>query len=128
MGGQLRRGVEEVDAEFEGAADGGEGFVVGDGPEDVPERGGAEADAADLDPRASELPPLQKPPSGRLRRRHSRYRSSPPASDEDDDRIGCRAPREEGRGSGARRKAHGLTRGFRISTTRSGNWACGLTV
>lgn len=54
-----RRGVEEVDAEFESTAHGGEGLVTGDGTEDVAKRGRAEADAAELEAGVAKLPPLQ---------------------------------------------------------------------
>lgn len=53
-----RGGVEEVDAELEGKADGGEGVSVGDVAEDVTKGGGAEAETADLEAGVPQLPPL----------------------------------------------------------------------
>nr|CAB3462071.1 unnamed protein product [Digitaria exilis] len=57
-GVSVRGGVEEVDAEVERAADGGAGCVAGHVPEDVAERGGAEADGADAETRAAKLAEL----------------------------------------------------------------------
>ena len=54
-----RRGVEEVDAEVEGGADGGEGLFGGHVAEDVAEGGGAESDAAKAEPGGPQLPSLE---------------------------------------------------------------------
>lgn len=62
----VRGGVEEVDAEVERTADGGAGGVAGHVPEDVAERGGAEADGADAEARAAQLAELHGVGSGRV--------------------------------------------------------------
>lgn len=49
-------------------ADGGEGIVLGDAAEDVAERGGAEADAAEVEARSAERAALHH--GRRRRRRH----------------------------------------------------------
>jgi hypothetical protein len=60
----VRGGVEEVDADVEHAADGGACGVAGHVPEDVAERGGAEADGADAEARAAQLAELHGGASG----------------------------------------------------------------
>ena len=50
----LRGGVEEVDAETEGFADGGDGVAFRDGTEDAAERGSSEAHATEFKARVSE--------------------------------------------------------------------------
>lgn len=54
----VRRGIEEVDAEVERAADGGAGGVAGHVPENVAKRGGTKADGADAETRTAQLAEL----------------------------------------------------------------------
>jgi hypothetical protein len=54
----VRRGIEEVDAEVERAADGGASGVAGHVPENVAKRGGTKADGADAETRTAQLAEL----------------------------------------------------------------------